>query len=259
MNTIKRGTLRLAALAGLSAALLSAAPAIGHAAAGEPVVTRNGATVVITAGSVTRDDSLTLQAVSGRLHVFGAVVAGTGCDRVSGNEVDCGAGVTTVEATLGAGRDRFSSLTAIAGTVDGGAGDDTFLAGRGPGTALAYRGGLGADTADYASSGTGVTVTKGDAASADGRPGLDRDDVGVDVEAVRGTVRADTLTGSTGADILIGGEGADTLSGRGGGDTLDARDAQGTRDAAVDCGTGADTAIADAADAPAGCETVNRP
>ncbi|WP_156325232.1 calcium-binding protein [Nonomuraea sp. SBT364] len=255
MNNLQRMTV----LGGLVAGVLAAAPGAGHAAAGEPVVTRSGATVTITAGAIARDDNLTVQAVSGRLHVFGGVTAGTGCLRVSADEVNCGTGVTTVNATLGAGRDGFSSLVEIAGTVDGGSGDDRFAAGRSSdGTQLTYLGGAGRDTVDYGASGRPVTVTKADSARPDGRPGVDRDDVASDVEVIDGTIRSDTLIGSSGADTLIGGEGADTLDGRGGADLLDADDLQGTKDTVVDCGSGSDTAIADAADTPTGCESISR-
>jgi Ca2+-binding RTX toxin-like protein len=256
MHSIKR----LSVLGGLAVGMLAATPAAGHAAAGEPVVTRSGSIVTITAGAVAKNDNLTLQAVSGRLHVFGGVVAGTGCGTVSANEVNCGTGVATVYADLGAGQDRFSSLTGITGTVNGGADDDLFSAGRGSdGTGLTFRGGLGRDTVDYGASGTGVTVTKGVSSQPDGRPGLDADDVAVDVEVVRGTVRDDTLVGSAGADTLIGDQGADTLDGKGGADVLNADDIQGTKDKSVDCGTGADNAIADPADVLVGCESVGRP
>ncbi|MDA0636650.1 hypothetical protein OUY22_24830 [Nonomuraea sp. MCN248] len=259
MNSIKHGVLRVSLLGGLAAGVLAAAPAAGHAALGEPAVTRSGATVTITAPDVTRHDNLTLQEVSGRLHVFGGVIAGTGCTQVSANEVNCGTGVTTVNARLGRGDDRFSSLVGLVGAVDGGPGADVFQAGRGSrGTGLTYRGGDGTDTVDYGSSGAAVKVTKNDSAQPDGRIGLDGDDVTLDVEVIRGTVRADTLIGSSGADVLDGDQGADTLEGRGGADVIDAVDVQGTKDTLIDCGGGADTALADAADAPVACETVDR-
>ncbi|MFI6705332.1 hypothetical protein ACIBF7_02785 [Nonomuraea sp. NPDC050478] len=258
MNSIKRGVTRVALLGGLAAGVLAAMPAAGNAVAGEPTVTRSGVTVTITAPNIARADNVTVQEVSGRLHVFGAVVAGTGCTTVSANEVNCGSGVTTVNAALGAGNDRFSSLVGVRGTVDGGTGGDVFLAGRGfRGTGLTYVGGGGADTVDYGSSGTPVKVSKNGAAD-DGRPGVDLDNVASDVETVRGTVGADTLIGHSGADTLIGDQGADTLDGKGGDDVIDARDVQGTKDTLVDCGTGTDQAFADQADAPVSCETVSK-
>jgi hypothetical protein len=261
MNDIKRNAVRLSLLGGLAAGLLAMTPGTGHAAAGEPTVTRSGETVTIAAGSISRSDNITLQAVSGRLHVFGQVVAqtGAGCEQVSANEVNCGTGVTRVNATLGGGSDRFSSLVGIGGTIDGGGGGDTFLAGRGfEGTSFTYVGGAGSDTVDYGSSGQPVTVTKDNRAQRDGRS-IDRDDVTKDVETIEGTVGADTLIGSSVFDRLIGGEGADTLEGRGGEDILDADDLQGTKDSKIDCGGENDTVIADAADAPIDCETISRP
>jgi hypothetical protein len=260
MNEFKRGAVRLSLLGGLAAGLLAVAPGVGHAAAGEPTVARAGATVTITAGSIARNDNITLQSVSGRLHVFGQVVAtGSGCQQVSANEVNCGTGVTTVNATLGGGNDRFSSLVGIGGTIDGGGGDDFFLAGRGfDGTSFVYRGGTGNDTIDYGSSGQPVTVTKDNSARPDGRS-IDRDDVTRDVETIEGTIGADTLIGSNVFDRLIGGGGADSLEGKGGDDIIDATDLQGTKDTVIDCGNGNDNAVVDAADAPRACETVSRP
>jgi Ca2+-binding RTX toxin-like protein len=261
MNEFKRGAVRLSLLGGLAAGLLAVAPGVGHAAAGEPTVTRAGATVTITASSIAKNDNITLQSVSGRLHVFGQVVApaGSGCQRVSANEVNCGDGVTTVNADLGGGNDRFSSLVGIGGTIKGGGDDDTFLAGRGlNGTSFVYQGGSGSDTVDYGSSGQPVTVTKDNSARSDGRS-IDRDDVTRDVETVEGTIGADTLIGSDVFDRLIGGEGADTLEGKGGDDIIDATDRQGTKDTVIDCGNGNDNATVDAADAPRACETVSRP
>lgn len=257
----KRNAFRVSLLGGLIAGTLAAAPGIGNAAAGEPQVTRSGSTVTITAGSIARNDNLTVLAVSGEFAVQGSGVrAGKGCVQTRNDEVRCGTGVTTISANLGAGDDRFSSLLEIGGTVDGGAGNDTFLAGRTlRGTALTYRGGTGNDRVDYSSSGSAVTVTKGVSSQPDGRPGIDRDDVSNDVETIRGTIRNDTLIGSSGADILIGDAGADTLRGNGGNDTLDARDPQGTKDTVIDCGAGSDTALVDAADAPVNCESISRP
>ncbi|MFG1946121.1 calcium-binding protein [Nonomuraea sp. NPDC048826] len=261
MNSIKHGLIRVSLLGGLAAGVLAAVPAAGHAAAGEPTVTRSGSTVTITApADITRNDNLTVQEVSGRTHVFGGVLAGTGCTQVSANEVNCGTGVTTLNANLGRGNDRFSSLMGLVGTVDGGPGGDVFLGGRGfQGTAFTYRGGDGTDTVDYGSSGTPVTVTKNDTIRTDGRPSLDRDDVTLDVEIIRGTVGADTLIGSSGSDTLDGDQGADRLEGRGGADVIDAVDVKGTKDTLIDCGGQNDTAFVDAADAPVACESVNRP
>ncbi|MBG0827117.1 hypothetical protein HS041_05000 [Planomonospora sp. ID67723] len=229
MNTITYGALRLSLLGGMLAGILAAAPTAGNAAVGELQIVRSGGTMTVAAGTAALDDNITVQTVSGRIHVFGSgiqAVQGGGCTHVSANEVDCGTGVTRISADLGAGDDRFSSLVEIGGTVNGGSGNDSFLAGRSDrGTVLTYRGGIGRDTVDYGSSGTGVVVTKADAAQPDGRVSsgraVDRDDVTGDVEIVRGTVRTDTLIGSSGA--------------------------------------GTDTATVDAADAPVGCESVSRP
>lgn len=84
-------------------------------------------------------------------------------------------------------------------------------------------------------------------------------------ETLRGTQAADRmfgrggndkLYGLAGADSIDGGPGADLLSGGAGNDRLLARD--GIRDN-VQCGSGRDTARADARDKVSGCETVARP
>lgn len=169
----------------------------------------------------------------------------------------------------GAGADR----------VDGAGGDDRLDGGDGADDLV---GGPGFDTVTYADRGgllperRGVTVTVGagaddgslDDAAASGR----RDDVDATVEAVEGTVAdaageddtltgsgaAETLSGLAGDDVLDGAAGADTFGGGAGDDRIQARD--GAADAAIACGPGDDTVVADATDpVDADCELVLRP
>lgn len=142
-----------------------------------------------------------------------------------------------------------------------GSGDDTLDGGGGPDV---LRGGDGKDTASYVTRSGSVIVTLDDAAN-DGQAG-EQDNVRADVERVVGGSAGDTLTGSDGADTLDGGGGpdtltggdaADTLNGGEGDDAIEARDGQADT---VTCGSGSDTAVADATDIVASdCESVDRP
>jgi hypothetical protein len=84
-----------------------------------------------------------------------------------------------------------------------------------------------------------------------------------------GELGADVLAGSDGDDALSGGEGPDVMDGRGGGDVIrggpgldalrggagdDVLDSADGRGELVDCGDGADTALADAVDVVVSCE-----
>ncbi|MEQ1952038.1 hypothetical protein [Mesorhizobium sp. CN2-181] len=114
------------------------------------------------------------------------------------------------------GSNSADSLTGNAGanSLDGGAGNDV-LQGGAAGDALI--GGAGTDTASYAASAAGVTVslstfnaTGGDAAG----------DTFSSIENLTGSAFADLLNGDAGVNVLIGGAGDDVLSGRGGADNL---------------------------------------
>ena len=117
-------------------------------------------------------------------------------------------------------------------TLQGEAGDDT-IDGRG-----------GVDMADYLSSGSGVTVDlSGGSASNDG---FGNQDTLINIEDIRGSDFADTLTGDTKSNRLTGGGGNDTLSGGDGADNLDGGDGVDTLDGgdgqdSLSGGEGADT------------------
>ena len=138
----------------------------------------------------------------------------------------------------------------------GGAGDDILNGGadndllQGQAGGDAYSGGDGTDTADF-SDRQSINVTY-DGAANDGDSG-DADNIGNDTENVVGSPYADVISGSAAANSIVAGAGSDTVDVRG--DTAIDQ---------VDCGTGFDSALADAADLLLGdaagrCESVDQP
>ena len=102
---------------------------------------------------------------------------------------------------------------------DGRAGDDV-LEGRGGADHL-HGGGVGNDTASYAHSPGGVTVDltlTGPQATANNHDAAG--DTLEEIQNLRGSAHADTLTGDANDNKLEGGGGADTLTGGGGADTF---------------------------------------
>jgi hypothetical protein len=197
--------------------------------------------------------------------------------------VGVGAAGETVEVHLGGGKDRMwttgSKVVAFgdAGddSVQGGPGFDQLDGGTGDDTLDPYSfgdvvtGGPGFDTVRYSGHTETVIVTLDDVAN-DGRRATtghiaDGNNIRSDVEQViggsgddelEGNAGANSLRGGDGADVLTGSGGADTFAGDAGADTINARD--GVADA-IDCGPGADIAIADAIDTTTSCETVQLP
>jgi Ca2+-binding RTX toxin-like protein len=179
-------------------------------------------------------------------------------------------------ASGGPGDDRFIQFTASGG-IEGGPGTDSWevdfdQATLGVGnTSLAFTvnaNGLTLDIADdgmppTSVSGSGleqmfVTLLRQGTQSYDGSafPGT---------QHVRGVAGPDTIVGGAFDDALYGGSGDDTVTGGAGGDVLggglgndviQARDGVADR---IDCGDGTDTAVVDATDVVAGCETVQLP
>jgi len=207
----------------------------------------------------------------------GDVIVGLGGDDAitgaGGDDVICGDGGATDPAretadTLsgGTGADRLMGAGG-ADNLAGGGGTDTLEGGRdddtvdGGGDADVMSGGDGRDLAEYRTRTAPVTVTLGSGAN-DGGVG-EGDDVGSDVERVRGGYAGDRLVGNgatnwlyggPGDDELVGGGGWDSLFGEAGGDVIDARDGE---EDAVSCGTEVDGVDADALDTVAGsCEGV---
>lgn len=125
--------------------------------------------------------------------------------------------------------------------VDGGAGDDGLDwegvdaqsdANLGTDTLV---GGAGVDTVYYASRGESV-IASIDGVANDGAIG-ERDNISLDVEAIKAGDGDDTLTGSEGPNRLEGGPGSDTIVGLGGADAIDGGDDDDT----IDGGAGDDT------------------
>ena len=74
-------------------------------------------------------------------------------------------------------------------------------------------GGAGTDLAEYAARTVAVTASI-DGGANDGASG-EGDDIGADVERIRGGSGDDTLSGDANANLLYGGGGNDALAGRG--------------------------------------------
>jgi Ca2+-binding RTX toxin-like protein len=125
---------------------------------------------------------------------------------------------------LGTGNDFYTSRTHVPTEVFGLNGNDTYA---GAATLVMnqvdFNGGAGSDTVTYALSNRGVSVNK-DLVANDGRSGLDRDNIRIDVERINGSNFRDLLTGSDlanitdlyfpgqGDDVVNGGEGPDSVS-----------------------------------------------
>lgn len=234
-------------------------------------------------------------------------------DRV---EIDGGAGTDTVRATQvadtitgdsedvifsAAGDDVVTAnggsvfgedgndLIRLAGSGDGGSGDDRFVSPSGTGP---YAGGTGEDdfAIDYSTlPALDVALTLTDSSVSVGAPSLPAINVPVtsmehaslttpiggthiiDGSGYSGSLTArggegtDTITGGTGEDFLFGAGGSDTITGGPGFDYVNAgagADSLLLRDGAIDrgaCGEGADTVVADTADALSDCETADVP
>jgi Ca2+-binding RTX toxin-like protein len=156
------------------------------------------------------------------------------------------AGVVSVHADMGGGRDVIRIRLNLPSTLIGGQGNDRLrgfseadvldggigadkLLGRGGDDTLSpgaggrtdgdrLEGGKGIDTVDYSARPAGVTVTVDNVANDGGD--LETDNVLTDVEVVIGTAFADSLTGGATFVTLIGGAGPDTLTAGSGGASL---------------------------------------
>ena len=162
------------------------------------------------------------------------------CMPLDARTVSCSA-VRRVELDLGIGPDVAVIDTPHAVELDGGAGNDRYVAHATEAPSrVNFAGGIGLDTVNYFFATAGVDVSV-DLEAGDGRPG-DDDRIHRDVERVSGSSFADVLTGSPrtlellghdGDDVITGGTDAELLSGGTGNDRIDARD--GAADA-IDCG-----------------------
>jgi Ca2+-binding RTX toxin-like protein len=173
-----------------------------------------------------------------------------------------------------------SSSTTITETLVGRGGNDV-LSGNGGTNVYAMgaqadgadtvNGGSGTDRADYQERTRPVTATASIGDGNDGEAG--EGDSLRSVESVIGGLAGDTLsapfgsrvsyqlaggrgidtiTGAEGPDVLSGGPDRDTITGAGGDDRISARDRLSDL---LSCGLGTDTAIVDAVDSVASCET----
>jgi Ca2+-binding RTX toxin-like protein len=129
--------------------------------------------------------------------------------------------------TLGGRDDSFTQTDArspLQVGVDGGPGNDTYLAGVAfhP-TRVLWSGGDGIDTATWARSDRAVDVVMQTGAERDGRQGFDRDTIRDDTERLIGSAFGDTLVGADvrgGLEEIQGGRGTDTIEGRLGRETF---------------------------------------
>ena len=147
-----------------------------------------------------------------------AVTGGSGNDAISGGaSTDDLKGGPGDDVVSGGGDKDFLNGGEGNDTLRGDDGDEVF--GPEPG-ADTVRGGAGFDQMDYTRSDDkgAVTVTLDDQPG-DGLAG-ESDDIGTDIEALRGGGGDDRLIGSAGPDVLSANAGSDFLDGRGGNDTL---------------------------------------
>jgi Ca2+-binding RTX toxin-like protein len=137
------------------------------------------------------------------------------CANVTTATVRCAIGVVQrIDADLGDRNDSTSIRTPIPVVVKGGSGNDSFAGGNSPtATNIAYHGGVGTDVMTYVPADRGVVVNTTNFFTADGRRGLDRDNVMDDVEVIRGSDFDDELAdfGQGGAKTLDGNLGNDLL------------------------------------------------
>jgi hypothetical protein len=162
------------------------------------------------------------------------------CMPLDANTVSCAA-VRRVELDLGDGPDNVRVATPLAVSIDGGPGNDRYVAHATDWPSrVNFAGGIGLDVANYGFATAGVDVSV-DLEAGDGRAG-DDDRIRRDVESVLGSQFADILAGSPrtvqlqgldGDDRITGGTGEELLAGGRGNDRIDARD--GAPDT-VDCG-----------------------
>jgi len=128
--------------------------------------------------------------------------AGDGNDTVnggpSGNEIDAGAGNDTVIG--GAAQDVLHAGTGN-DTVNGGGGNDVVYEDSDALDIDAFSGGTGRDSVHYVGVLHGVNISLNDIAD-DGRPG-EGDNVKSDIEDIRGSGFADTMTGDGDANSIL--------------------------------------------------------
>jgi Ca2+-binding RTX toxin-like protein len=173
----------------------------------------------------------------------------------------------------GPGNDELCSCEIGGGLVYGDAGDDRLLTGFSGLRWGSLDGGPGNDTYVARFGEVALTgVTPGPGADVLDVSGLPSDSNTIDLRTCRGCVEwvtgspgDDEITGYPGRQVLLGGPGLDVVRGLAGRDLLAGQDGDDTIDArddsadTVGCGEGVDTAFVDAADlVHPNCETVRR-
>jgi hypothetical protein len=169
-------------------------------------------------GANGENNSLNVRMDAGALEVkdFAGLTSRTPlCASVNSATVRCGVGIRRLNAQLGDRNDGASIRVAMPVIVEGGSGNDSFVAGIGPDPSnVAYHGGSGFDTASYQSADRGVFVGTSSQGATDGRLSFDRDNVMDDVEVIRGSSFGDILSNNDQSFMtktLDGNDGADTL------------------------------------------------
>jgi RTX calcium-binding nonapeptide repeat (4 copies) len=214
----------LAAVVG--AALLPASAQAGTASVGTAIP--GGLISYVAAEGETNNVSVFVQ--NNRIVIADAapVRAGTGCVLNAQGDAECPLSAPFITVLL---RDKNDTIVyraphrASVSTEDG---DDVILGGARqsvPGRAIEpvfYFGNDGRDTISYAAADRGVRVdtddNPGGARTQDGRPGIDLESVGRDVEKIVGSSFSDVLFGSPGNDNITGGRGNDEMGGGAGND-----------------------------------------
>jgi Ca2+-binding RTX toxin-like protein len=126
--------------------------------------------------------------------------------------------------TLSGGYNTTNTMAAEGDTLQGEAGDDTFLMPSLNNNA-ALTGGAGTNVADFSGrSGNLALTNNGLAFDGEGVSGAEKVNIAIDILKMIGGFGADTITGGTGADTIVGGPGADVMSGGAGIDTVDYSD-----------------------------------
>ena len=143
-------------------------------------------------------------------------------------------GTDGAESIAGGGGDDTINGMGGDDEINGGAGNDLITGG--PGADM-IKGGADLDTVSYEYSPMGVTVNlrAGSASGGD----AEGDELGSDIENVRGSMHDDTLSGSRGDNMIWGLDGMDDLFGDKGDDTLHG----GMGDDKLDGGDGIDTLV----------------
>jgi hypothetical protein len=176
--------------------------------------------------SVTGSKSVVIEDLNAPIEIAGVPT----CMPIDERTVSCSA-VRRLELDLGIGRDHARISTPHPVELDGGPGNDTYIAQATVPTSVNFAGGIGLDTVNYGPASAGVRVAV-DLEAGDGRPG-DDDVIRRDVEVVLGSPFDDVLSGShrtlqlsggDGDDLITGGSAEELLSGGPGQDRIEARD-----------------------------------